>query len=144
MKGKGLNIAVSKVTQIIDNNHCAVIVGKAASGTFTIRFRKSALNPDNTARYPYRLSVTWPYAQESTGAMPDDSDDKAMRIFEERLTEAWEHDSTALLTAALTFDGTRQWIFYARNVDECRKRIGEMPQEAKSYPIELITEEDPT
>ena len=143
MKRKGLNIA-SKVTQITDANQWAVIVGKVASGTFTVRLRKSALDPDNTARHTFRLSVIWLYAKEGTGAMPDESDDNEMQGFEDRLIEAWEHDHTALLTAVVTFDGNRHWIFYTRDVDVCRKRIGEMTREAGPYPIELVTEEDPT
>lgn len=128
---------------MIDTNQWAFIAGKVEAGTFTVRFRKPDLWPEDTGIYSHRLTVTWPYAEGGTGAMPDDADDKAMRVFEERLIKAWEHDYTALLTAVVTFDGTRQWIFYARDVDECRKRIGEMQQEVKSYLIELITDEDP-
>jgi len=96
-----------------------------------------------TEGYEHRLLVVWPYADEGMGDLPSENDQAQMQVFEDSLCDAWERDGLAVLTAVLTFDGARQWVFYTRNVDECGERLSAMPQEAEPYPIELTTEPDP-
>ena len=56
-----------------------------------------------------------------------------MRVFEDRLCDAWEHDAIAVLTAVLTFDGARQWVFYTADTEQCGSRLNAMPQEQERY-----------
>ena len=133
----------NKVAKIIDHNHWVEIENILESKIFIISFRTPVLGPKDIGDYIHRLSVIWSYADEDSDAMPENSASKDMKVFEKRLVEAWEYDYNAILTAVLTFDGERQWIFYTKNVDECRKRLSEMPQNKEPYPIELKTDEDP-
>ncbi len=89
------------------------------------------------------LKIVWPYAAENSGAMPATDDSELMAEFENRFCDAVEHDATAILTAVLTFDGARQWVFYTRDVQECGERLNTMPQNDEPYPLELTTEPDP-
>jgi hypothetical protein len=75
--------------------------------------------------------------------MPDEPTSAAMVSFERRLANAWEDDCLAVLTAVLTFDGARQWVYYTKDVPECGRRLNSMPQEPEPYPIELTAEQDP-
>ena len=75
--------------------------------------------------------------------MPSPDDSEQMAEFENRFCDAVERDATAILTAVLTFDGARQWVFYTGDVQECGERLANMPQRDEPYPLELATEEDP-
>jgi len=89
------------------------------------------------------LTIVWPYADEDTGTLPSADDSEQMAQFEDRFCKAVESDALAILTAVLTFDGARQWVFYTGDVAECGKRLSQMPQTSDPYPIELTTEADP-
>ncbi len=67
-----------------------------------------------------------------------------MQVFEDRLCSTWEEqDTLAVLTAVLTFDGARQWVFYTDDIDECSYQLHYMPQEKDPYPLELSCRPDP-
>ncbi len=101
------------------------------------------LDSDETSDHANQLLVIWSYAEEGTGALPSGGEQERMDVLEDRLCEAWERDSLAVLTAVLTFDGARQWVFYTSNVETCGIRLDDMPKETEPYPIELTTEHDP-
>ncbi len=129
--------------RLLAHDQWAMTHGERAAGPFVLRFRTPVLQAGETGTHLHRVSVLWPYAVEGTKAMPSPADSKQMGVFEERLCKAWEQGADAVLVAVLTFDGARQWVFYARDVGLCAKRISEMPQEKERYPIELTTERDP-
>jgi hypothetical protein len=52
-------------------------------------------------------------------------------------------DAHAFLSAVLTSDGARQWVFYAGNIAECGRRLEAMPQNDRPYPVEIDTFVDP-
>jgi Family of unknown function (DUF695) len=97
----------------------------------------------DTPGYEHLLRVVWVYDDEGSGALPDDDLAEQMQDFDDRLCAAWESDGLAILTAVLTFDGARQWVFYTGDPASCGNRLEAMPQEAEPYPIELDTNEDP-
>jgi hypothetical protein len=91
------------------------------------------------------VTVVWAYAAEGTGAMPDLATSNEMERFEKHLRDAVQRDANAVLTAVLTFDGARQWVWYTRDVAEFGQRLSVIPDYyGKPYPIELTTNEDPT
>jgi hypothetical protein len=75
--------------------------------------------------------------------MPAADVSQRMPVFEDRLCGAWECDGLAVLTAVLTFDGARQWVFYTADAPACGQRLNGMPQESEPYPIELDVFDDP-
>jgi hypothetical protein len=77
--------------------------------------------------------------------MPDSETSKEMTRLEHHLCEAVQHDAHAVLTAILTFDGARQWVFYTFDVKEFGQRLSVIPDYyGEPYPIALTTKEDPT
>jgi hypothetical protein len=76
--------------------------------------------------------------------MPSTTDSVDMGQFEDRLCEVLEADAQAFLAAVFTFDGARQWVFYTADIEECRRRLEAMPQNAEPYPIEIDAFDDPT
>lgn len=112
-------------------------------GIALVRYRAPVLSGRRVEGYERALKVVWPFAQADTGELPSGEESFRMGVFEDRLVEAVEHDAHAVLTAILTFDGARQWVFYTSDVHEFLARLEAMPQEAEPYPLELTTEEDP-
>jgi hypothetical protein len=110
---------------------------------FILRFRTPVLMPAEVESHPIRLAILWPFADEDSRALPDSQTQEAMQLFEDRVCAAFESDGLAVLTAALTFDGARQWLFYTGDLDECGRRLNTMPQEPEPYPIELVAAADP-
>jgi hypothetical protein len=108
-----------------------------------LRFRGPLVKAGETGVHVHLIEVLWPYAEEESGELPSDDDIAAMEVFEERLCDAWEHDGHGFLAAVLTFDGSRQWVFYVRDTAECVRRLEAMPHEDELYPIELSTKLDP-
>lgn len=138
-QGNQMNV----VERFLKHDRWAGASGEREAGPFILRFRTPVLESDETGVHANQLLVVWAYAEEGTGALPSSEDQERMSAFEERLCEAWEGDGLAVLTAVLTFDGARQWVFYASDVGECGKRLNDMPLEAEPYPIKLTTEPDP-
>lgn len=133
----------SKVAQVLKDDRWSVANGHTQNGPYIIRFRTPVLAPPDTAGYPERLTILWPYAEEGSGALPSDVDIAALEQFEDRLCAALEHDAHAIVTAVLTFDGARQWVVYTSDFRECAERVGDMPQNADPYPIEMQAYDDP-
>jgi hypothetical protein len=114
-------------------------------GDATLRFRSRLPAPGAVADYGHRLSITWAYAAEGSGARLSAAIGEAMGNFEDHLCEAVEHDAHAVLVAVLTFDGARQWVFYTGDVAELGRRLSAIPDlDGEPYPIEVSSEQDPT
>jgi hypothetical protein len=134
---------MTPVERLLRHDAWAAADGEGEGGPFILRFRTPIIHAGESAEHSHLVTITWPYAPEGSAALPDDVTSSVMSVFEDRLCAAWESDCLAVLTAVLTFDGARQWVWYTRDVDECGERINAMPQEAEAYPIELTTEHDP-
>jgi hypothetical protein len=132
------------VVEVLRHDRWAAAEGRTETGPWLLRFRTPVLLPGEGGEHRHRLSVLWAYGPEASGELPSEADAKAMGVFEDRLCGAWERDGLAFLSAVLTFDGARQWLFYTYDVSECGQRLNDMPQEEERYPIELTADEDPT
>jgi hypothetical protein len=136
-------MAKNKVADALRKDRWTLVEGENDHGPFLLRYRTPVLEPPDTRGYGRILKIIWAYADEGTGALPGAEDSEQMAEFEDRFCEAVEHDATAILTAVLTFDGARQWVFYTGDVQECGERLNNMPQNDEPYPIELTAEPDP-
>jgi len=136
-------MATSKVVELLRNDRWIGVEGTHHIGPFILRYRTPVLTPPHIKGYGHVLKIVWPYADENTGAMPNPEDAEQMVEFENRFCEAVEQDATAILTAVLTFDGARQWVFYTDDIEACGERLSNMPQTDEPYPLELTTEQDP-
>jgi uncharacterized protein DUF695 len=137
--------AMSQVDDLLQADLWTVAEFGHPLGPAIIRFRRPVLGPSGVEDYRRLVTVVWAYAAEGTGAMPDLATSNEMERFEKHLCEAVQHDAHAVLTAVLTFDGARQWVWYTRDVTEFGQRLSVIPDYyGEPYPIELTTNEDPT
>jgi Family of unknown function (DUF695) len=136
-------MATCKVLEVLRNDRWKCVQGENDVGPCVLRYRTPVLTPAEINGYGHVLKIVWPYADDNIGAMPSADDTEQMAEFEDRFRAAVEHDATAILTADLTFDGARQWVYYTGDVQECGVRLNNMPQSDEPYPLELTTEDDP-
>jgi hypothetical protein len=131
-----------KIVAFLQSDHWRQIEGKSEDGRFTLRFRTPVLGPPVTTGFFDVLIIVWDFAHKENGKLPTPDLTEEMDEFESRFCEAVEHDATALLTAVLTAEGSRQWVFYTSDPKVCGERLQTLPQKEDPYPIELTTEED--
>jgi hypothetical protein len=86
-----------KIAQVLKDDRWSVADGHTDTGPYIIRFRTPVLSPPDTAGYPERLTILWPYAEENSGALPSDADTASLEQFEDRLCAALEHYAHARL-----------------------------------------------
>ncbi len=119
----------------------AMAEGENNDNPLMIRFRSELRKVEDVSGYPELLLVNWNYESDPHG-LPSDSAVEAIDDFEDLLLAALEHDCQTVLVCVITNDGSRQWVFYSSGIDEAATRINAMPQKAKPYPIELLTDDD--
>src|SRR2546422_5098574 len=132
-----------QITDILRKDNWTIAEGTHEGKPLMVRFRQEFRSVTDFHGYPLLLQITWPYASTDKNGLPGDADTDAMERFEERILAAYERDCHAVLTAVITTNGTRQWIFYTSDIDTCGQRLAEMPQESEPYPVELTADEDP-
>lgn len=142
-KARGVPRESNRVPDLLKKDCWAFAEIPTESGVALIRYRTPVLYGQDAQGYGHVLKIVWAYAPEGSGAMPTRELSALMEVFENRFCPAVEHDAHAVLTAVLTFDGARQWVFYTGDVQECGARLEAIPQETEPYPLELTTEEDP-
>ena len=129
--------------ELIRIDSWSVATVDAPDGQAVIRYRTPLTPRRHIDQFDRVLSITWVYADEGIGAHPTREDAVAMDAFENAACGALEQDALAILTAVVTFDGARQWVFYTFDVPACGERINSLPQDDEPYPLELTTRSDP-
>ncbi len=143
LQQRGDVMTESTPQDLISADRWAIAESEAPPRKGIIRFRTPVLSPHQVKGYPTCLRVLWAYASEGSGTLPDEPTSLQLQAFENRLVDAFEQDAVAVLTAVLTFDGARRWVFYTADIVACGTRIECMPQESEPYPIEIDMFNDP-
>ena len=69
-----------------------------------------------SGRFNDRVEVTWKYASEGTGGMPDDATARLMEQVDMALRKEFERDAVAVMTGIYTGGGERNWVFYVSSL----------------------------
>ncbi len=131
----------AQVHEIINRDRWATAEGTHEDKPLLIRFRHESRAISDFEGYSQLLLVTWTYESNETG-MPSEEQLREMEDFENDLIASLEHDQHGVLTAVITNNGTRQWVIYADDMQECEDRINAMPQNGELFPIDLVSDED--
>lgn len=135
-------MGIEQIVEVLRSDKWSLLEGSNDTGHYLLRFRSALLAPLDISGFNHVLKVVWRYADENTGAMPTSDDSEEMSEFEICFCEAVQRDAIAILTAVLTFDGARQWVFYTRDIEECARRLNSMPSRNEPFPLELSSEWD--
>ena len=130
------------LADIISRDKWAGAEGTHNERPLIIRFRNEVSKDCDLKELPHLMRVFWTF-EDSPSGMPSREENEAMRIFEDRLIDALEKDLAGMLIAAITTNGYREWVYYAKSVETFAERLHVMPQEENPYPIEIQTREDP-
>jgi len=111
-------------------------------GIIFVRFRQ--FPPDFPRdQLPIRLNVFWTMSEPNSQGHPTDAEAARSEVFENRLVDAVEQDSSSLLTVVLTGNGQREFVFHTADDSDFLRRLNEMPQEPEQYPIKIVKVHDP-
>jgi hypothetical protein len=135
-------LTVITVSQLIADDRWSIAEKPTEAGMALLRFR-TLVRDTETRDHDQLLRIVWQYDDEGSGELPGLEVSDQLAAFENAICEAFEYDAHAVLTAVLTLDGARQWVFYTSDVPECGVRLSRMPHQSGAYPIELDTRPDP-
>lgn len=132
------------IPRLLQADRWAEDAGVTHEGRWSLRWREPLLSRHDVARYGHCLQLVWTFAAEGSSDVLTPEKQAELLVFEVALRTSLEHDALAVLTAILTFDGTRQWIFYTRDLAACEARLDALPHEGAPRPVEREGFEDPT
>lgn len=95
----------------------------------------------DSGKYIYRIDVNWKYNALPDG-MPEDEDAKLMEEVTDALTDALKKDKVAVLTGIYTGDGSRDWVFYTKNLKIFSIVFNKALEELPTIPLVIEAEED--
>lgn len=130
-----------EIIEIIQNNIWSAADGKHNDLPLKLRFRREVMEKPDTSEYPKLVRLYWVYEGLDDG-LPGNMDLEQMNIFENDISRMVEHDASAILVAVITNDGQREWIFYARDMQNFAERLMNLKQD-NYYPVELTSRSDP-
>jgi len=131
-----------QIIAAIKHDHWSLVKGADGEAKLLMRFREGLSEATDFSEYPKVLRISWKFVHDGSSGMPSEKDSREMEEFENYLVEALESDFHAALTAVVTENGVREWIFYTSDLSECSRRINQMPQKTIRYPIELVSNDD--
>ena len=133
---------MDSLSTIIRNDQWAGTKGIHNGLPLILRFRNKLVPGVNVSSLPRVVKIYWTYDEHESG-MPSKANSQDMKVFENRLVEALESDLSGVLTAVITTNGYREWVYYVSSIETFASRLQNMPQEQEPYPIEIETEDDP-
>lgn len=116
---------------------------EAESGNTVIVTGRDDVDAFRTSgKYPYRVTVTWPYTPGSHG-MPTEEDARLMEEATDNILAVTRKDTAAILTGIYTGDNERDWVFYTRSLHIFRNIINRALEPLPELPLRIEAAEDP-
>ena len=94
-----------------------------------------------SGKYIFRIDVTWKYNALPDG-MPEDEEAKIMEQATDALLNAFKKDKVAVMTGIYTGDGSRDWVFYTKNLKIFSTVFNRALEELPQMPLLIEAEED--
>lgn len=94
-----------------------------------------------SGKYIYRIDVSWKYNALPDG-MPEEEDAKLMEEVTDALTDALKKDKVAVMTGIYTGDGSRDWVFYTKNLKIFSIVFNKALENLPTIPFLIEAEED--
>ena len=134
---------MTDIAQYIEADLWQVAKGEGLGHPVVVRYRVPVPPAADVASHDHSLRLSWLFADPGQGAMPGAEALEAMNALERRLHALWEADATAILVAIVTFDGTREWVYYTSDAARCRRRLEDALRGEPRRPIEVVERRDP-
>lgn len=98
--------------------------------------------PMESGKYNYRVEVSWDYTPTPNG-MPDDEEAELMEQATDALQTALRNDKAAYMTAIVTGENRRDWVFYTKNLAIFGKILNGALRDLPQMPLAIEAYEDP-
>ncbi len=95
----------------------------------------------DSGKYIYRVNVSWKYNALPDG-MPEEDDARLMEEATDALMAALKNDKVAVMTGIYTGDGSRDWVFYTKNLKIFSMVFNKALEPLDSMPLAIDAEED--
>ncbi len=130
------------ISDILQNDSWAVAEGEENGKPLYIRFRDEFRHKPDVSAFPRLIQIVWKYEADENG-LPTTESIPALKGFESRLVEAVQPEGIAVLVAAMTNNGEREWMFYAAGLAAFEKVLNEIQEGEEIYPIDVSSARDP-
>ncbi|WP_299263135.1 DUF695 domain-containing protein [uncultured Psychrosphaera sp.] len=127
--------------QIVENDKWTVAEGYLGEDKMFLRYRHEIKHSTDVSKYPKAIHVFWKYEPNDSG-MPSAEVNKDMGVFEEHLVNALEVDMSGVITAIITKEGSRHWLFYSKDTNTFASKLQSIPHKNSAYPIEIEANND--
>lgn len=134
------------MTEFLHNDDWSVAEGEEDGKPLYIRFRGELSDRLSlaaaAAAFPRLVRIVWTYGADENG-LPNADSIPQLKDFESRLVQAVQPTKIALLVAAITNNGQREWMFYASGLTVFERCLNEIQEGHDLYPIEVTSARDP-
>jgi hypothetical protein len=130
------------LTDIVKSDNWALAEGEENGKPLYIRFREELREKPDVTEYPRLIRILWKYEPSENG-LPSEETALQLRAFEARIVEAVQPSAVAVLVAAITHNGEREWMFYASAVAPFERALNELQEGSDLYPIDVSSAPDP-
>ena len=119
-----------------------IVEGKRNELPVMIRYRPDLESQLGNEDYPQRLTIFWDFEKLEPSGLSNDAQLDDMCLFEDAIVEALDYDRLAIFVFSYTHSGTREWHFYASNIQTVGERINNALSHFPKLPIELQVSDD--
>lgn len=130
------------ITEILENDNWSLAEGEENGRPLYIRFRGDFAQRPDVSSFPRLIQIVWTYTPDENG-LPDPESIPRLKAFESRLVEAVQPSGIAVLVAAITNDGKREWMLYASSSSAFERCLNEIQEGEDLYPIDVTAAPDP-
>jgi hypothetical protein len=123
----------------LENVNWSVAEGEDDGKPLYIRFRDE-FRGRPAAQFPRLIRIVWSYEADEKG-LPTLEAIPSLKDFESRLVQAAR--AIAVLVAAITNNGQREWMFYASGLAAFEACLNSIQEGQELYPIEVTSARDP-
>lgn len=107
-----------------------------------IRFRTTIPKGVDFKEYKHLMAIVWKYTPTG-GGMPPQEINRRMEEFEKLMEKGIENKGEAIMTAAVTCNGRREWQYYSKTDETFMKLLNSTLSGKSQFPIEISNQSDP-
>lgn len=97
----------------------------------------------DTADFPVRIEIIWPYQSPNESGLPGPQDREQMSQLEERTLQAWQESGLGYLTILITGNQVCHWQWYLKDEEQAMEAFNQALTDLPPLPIQIHSEKDP-
>jgi hypothetical protein len=127
---------------LADDSDWSIATGNDHGFPLIVRYRNSIPKGIERKNYPTLMCIRWEYGKRENG-MPTTDENTKLEGLESLLEKGLEKKEIAILTAAVTCNGAREWQYYSKSDDGFMRALNEALDGKPVCPIVITHDKDP-